>query len=246
MYRIVLIDDEPWSAADLKASVNWNELGFYLDKLYTKPCEALKAICANSPDVVITDISMPVMDGLALIKKAQFDGCTSRFVILSAHRSFDYAKAAIHLDVVDYCLKPIHPEDITALFVSIKASLDRQYALNSEETLSPDKFEEVLSYISEHLGNRLTLQSVSDMFYINRTYICALFKKNLDTTFSQYLTDMRIKKAKFLLSHTGMKQAEIAAKLGFKDEFYFSKVFKKEENMSPGVYRKLFSAEESL
>ena len=82
MYRIVLIDDEPWSAAVLKESIDWKELGFYIDRLYTNPVEALRAICADPPDVVITDISMPVLDGLELIRKAQFDGCTSRFEIL--------------------------------------------------------------------------------------------------------------------------------------------------------------------
>lgn len=242
MYRVVLIDDEPWSAAVLQDSIHWNELGFSLDTIYTRPLEALRAICADSPDVVITDISMPMLDGLELIKKAQFDGCTSRFVILSAHRNFDYAKAALQLDVVDYCLKPIHPEEVTTLFTTLKASLDEQHALSPEETLPAGKFEEVLSYINSHLEERLTLQSVSDKFYLNRTYICTLFKKNLDTTFSQYLTDARLEKAKFYLSHTNLKQMEIASKLGFKDEFYFNKVFKKAENMSPGVYRKLAAA----
>ncbi|MEG1427961.1 MAG: response regulator, partial [Oscillospiraceae bacterium] len=111
MYRIVLIDDEPWSAAVLESSICWNELGFYIDTVYSNPTEALNEICAESPDVVITDISMPILDGLELIRRAQQDGCTSRFVILSAHRNFDYAKAAMKLDVIDYCLKPINPQD---------------------------------------------------------------------------------------------------------------------------------------
>ncbi|NBI17777.1 response regulator [Neglecta sp. X4] len=239
LYRIVLIDDEPWSAAVLKESIDWKELGFYIDRLYTNPMEALRAICADPPDVVITDISMPVLDGLELIRKAQFDGCTSRFVILSAHRNFDYAKAALRLDVVDYYLKPIHPGEITTLFSSIKATLDEEHNLSPGETLPAGRFEEILAYIDANLHQHLTLQSISDTFFLNRTYICALFKKHLDVTFSQYLTSARLEKAKFYLSHTNLKQLEIAEKVGFKDEFYFSKVFKKAENMSPGVYRKL-------
>lgn len=238
MYRVVLIDDEPWSAAVLKDSIDWGQLGFTLDKLYTHPIEALKAVCTDSPDVVITDISMPMLDGLELIRRAQARGCKSRFVILSAHRNFDYAKAALQLDVVDYYLKPIRPEEIAVLFSSIKASLDEEHGLPVEEPLLGARFEEILHYINAHLDSRLTLQSISETFYLNRTYICSLFKKHLDTTFSQYLTNARIQKAKFYLSHTNLKQIEIAAKVGFNDEFYFSKVFKKAENMSPGAYRK--------
>lgn len=238
LYRIVLIDDEPWSAAVLKDGIDWEALGFRLDKLYTRPVEALAAICADSPDVVITDISMPMLDGLELIRRAQGQGCASRFVILSAHRNFDYAKAALRLDVVDYYLKPIRPEEFARLFSSIKASLDEEHGLPLEEPLPGARFEEILHYIDAHLDSRLTLQSISETFYLNRTYICSLFKKHLDTTFSQYLTQARVKKAKFYLSHTNLKQIEIAAKVGFHDEFYFSKVFKKSENMSPGAYRR--------
>ncbi len=244
MYSVVLVDDEPWSAAVLQDSINWHELGFYIDRIYTRPTEALKEICLNVPDVVITDISMPILNGLDLIKKAQNDGCTSRFIILSAYRNFDYAKAAIKLDVIDYCLKPINPEDIVNILSGIKEELDSANALSSDETMSMNKFEDILNYINSNLGHHLTLQSVSDTFFINRTYICNLFKKKLDTTFSQYITDMRLKQAKFLLSHTNLKQIEIASKVGFKDEFYFNKVFKKAENMSPGIYRKLFAAED--
>lgn len=59
------------------------------------------------------------------------------------------------------------------------------------------------------------MQSISDTFFLNGTYICALFKKHLDMAFSQYLTSARLEKAKFYLSHTRPKQLEIAEKLGF-------------------------------
>lgn len=240
MYKVVLIDDEPWSAAVLQSSLNWKSLGFYIDKIYSSPVVALSEICTTFPDVVITDISMPIMDGLELIKRAQQDGCTSRFIILSAHRNFDYCKTAMKLDVVDYCLKPINPDDISELLMALKCELDSLNLLSPDDTMYQNRFEDILSYISDNISERLTLQSVSDIFFINRTYICSLFRKNLNTTFSQYLTDIRIERAKFLLSHTSMKLSEIGISTGFKDEFYFSKVFKKYLNMSPGIYRKLF------
>lgn len=239
MYHIVIIDDEPWGAAVLMEGICWNELGFQIDRLYTKPWEALKDICMESPDVVITDISMPLLNGLDLIHKAQADGCTSRFVILTAHKNFDYAQTAIKLDVVDYFLKPIDLNEMILLFKKIQKQLDVEFNLSGTIEYSGNRFNEILSYIQVHMQENLTLQSVSDAFFINRTYVCELFRKNHNTTFTQHLTDKRLEKAKFLLINTDLKHSEIASIVGFKEEFYFSKVFKKHENVSPALYRKL-------
>lgn len=238
MYRIAIIDDEPWVGAVLMENIDWNQLGFQIAGLYTHPGEALKSICEMNPEIVITDISMPMINGLDLIKRAKSDGCTSRFVILTAYKDFDYARQAITLDVEDYCLKPIEINETLTLFRRLKSKLDTDHTEETEE-FPGTRFEEILDYIDKHMNERLSLQDIGDRFYINRNYICNLFKKNGDTTFSQYLTEVRLKRAKFLLTGTCLSLAEIADKVGFKDEFYFNKVFKKSESVSPGLYRKL-------
>lgn len=238
MYQIAIVDDEPWVGAVLMEKVDWNQMGFRITGLFSHPGEALKSICENNPEIVITDISMPMINGLDLIKKAKADGCTSRFVILTAYKDFDYAKQAITLDVEDYLLKPIELNETLELFGRLKAKLDAEQPADIEE-LPATRFEEILEFIHTHMQEKLSLQDISDRFYINRNYICNLFKKNRDTTFSQYLTEVRLSQAKFLLTGTGLSHAEIADKVGFKDEFYFNKVFKKSESISPGLYRKL-------
>lgn len=239
MYNIVIVDDEPWGTAVLMEAIDWNQFGFQVDRLYTKPWEALKDICIKSPDVVITDISMPMLNGLDLIHKAQADGCTSRFVILTAYKNFDYVHTAIKLEVVDYCLKPINPDEIVSLFDKIKKQLDAECHPSKDPEFTGNCFDNILTYIQVHMQEQMSLQLISDTFFINRTYICDLFKKNLNITFSQYLTDIRLEKARFLLINTDLKHSEIASKVGFKDEFYFNKVFKKAEYIPPGLYRKL-------
>jgi two-component system response regulator YesN len=238
MYRIVIIDDEPWVGAVLMENIDWSRLGFQIAGLYTHPGEALKSICEINPEIVITDISMPMINGLDLIKRAKMDGCTSRFVILTAYKDFDYAKQAISLDVEDYCLKPIEINETLMLFHRLKDKLDAEHVDETEE-FPATRFDEILEYIHTHMNEHLSLQDISDRFYINRNYICNLFKKHQNTTFSQYLTEKRLSRAKYLLTGTGLSLAEIADKVGFKDEFYFNKVFKKSESISPGLYRKL-------
>lgn len=239
-HSIVIIDDEPWIAIDLKENINWKDLGYKILNALYDPSMALKYICEENPDVVIVDIQMPSMDGLTLIQKAQENGCTSLFVILTAYKDFSFAQNALRLNVKDYIVKPIDPQEIIRLFSRLKPLLAVEES--QEEELPPSetgKFHDILNYLDEHLDQKLTLQQISDTFFLNRNYICNLFRRELDCTFSHYLTELRLKKARAFLLHTNLTITEISARCGFSDEFYFNKVFKKSEGISPGLYRQL-------
>lgn len=245
-HSIVIIDDEPWIAIDLKENINWKDLGYQILNSLYDPSVALKYICEENPDVVIVDIQMPSIDGLTLIQKAQENGCTSIFVILTAYKDFSFAQNALRLNVKDYIVKPINPEEIVNIFTRLKGFLPEENSL-PEESLSSEagKFHEILNYINDNLDKKLTLQLISDTFFLNRNYICNLFRKELNCTFSHYLTELRIKKACAFLTHTNSTINEISTKCGFSDEFYFNKVFKKSEGISPGLYRQLNKAQDS-
>ena len=91
----------------------------------------------------------------------------------------------------------------------------------------------VQKYIGSHLEDRLTLNDVAAVFGLSPNYLSALFKKNCGIGFSEYITQKKITLAKSLLLEQGMKVYEVADCLGFESAFYFSKVFKKVEGMSP-------------
>lgn len=238
MYTVSIIDDEPWVSITLMEDLDWESLGFRVSKIYSKPLEALQDICQENPDLVFVDISMPLLNGLELIERAYEDGCSSRFIILTAYADFEYAKSAIRLGVVDYCLKPINPTEIRTLLLRLLPTLEEEKTLTETE-FPESRFQEILQYISDHKAEKLSLQTISELFFVNRNYICNLFQKNMNTTFTQYLTSLRMESAKNLLLHTDIPLSIIAEKNGFKDEFYFNKVFKKNEGISPGLYRRL-------
>ena len=244
MYTVSIIDDEPWVAITLMENVDWESLGFCISKVYSRPMEALQDICRDNPDVVFVDISMPLLNGLELIERACDDGCSSRFIVLTAYADFEYAKTAIRLGVVDYCLKPINPSEIRQLLTRLTPVLEEEKKKPGESDFPESKFEEILQYIREHKEEKLSLQSIGELFFVNRNYICTLFQKNLGTTFTQYLTSLRLDSAKNLLLHTDIPLSLIAERSGFKDEFYFNKVFKKSEGISPGLYRRLYIAQD--
>lgn len=94
----------------------------------------------------------------------------------------------------------------------------------------------VKKYIKDHIGERLTLNHVAEVFEISPNYLSSLFKKYNDIGFSEYISQMKISKAKSLMDNHNLKIYEIADQLGFDSAFYFSKVFKKVEGCSPSEY----------
>ncbi|NOU65433.1 response regulator [Paenibacillus sp. LMG 31461] len=113
--------------------------------------------------------------------------------------------------------------------------------LNYQSANEGDKnsyFAQMVKYIDTNFQNELYLKDLSVKFLINQVYCCQLFKKNLGKTFSEYVTDLRIKKACELLKHTELSIDEIAAKVGYMDYYYFNKVFKKQSGITPTKFRK--------
>ena len=91
----------------------------------------------------------------------------------------------------------------------------------------------VQKYIQNHMDERLTLNEVSAVFGLSPNYLSVLFKKTCGVGFSEYITQMKISRARVMLLEQDMKIYEVADQLGFESAFYFSKVFKKVEGVSP-------------
>lgn len=118
--------------------------------------------------------------------------------------------------------------------------LEMQYCHDKTEPTGTvnDKFFEMLRYIEENYAEALLLKDLCNQFFINMSYCCELFQKHKNMTFSQYLTDVRIKKACELLKYQRVTVSEACDMVGYKDYFYFNKVFKKKVGCTPSEYRK--------
>lgn len=123
-YKIMLVDDEEEVRTSIISQVNWEKLGFCVVADAENGEEALEKIDIYEPDVIMTDIRMPYMDGLSLIKKVRSKYPNIKFLIFSGFDDFEYAKEAIALSVSEYILKPINSEELSEIFVKIKKNLD--------------------------------------------------------------------------------------------------------------------------
>ena len=125
MYSVLLVDDEPRAIEGLQLFVDWERLGFRVCGVCENGAEALAAARELTPDVVVTDIRMPEMDGLELIGRLQGEwGSPVEFVVLSAYSEFAFAKRAMQLGVHHYMLKPIIEEEAAEVLTQVRERLD--------------------------------------------------------------------------------------------------------------------------
>lgn len=111
--------------------------------------------------------------------------------------------------------------------------------LKNEDTAAPSKImTNVLDYINHHFTENITLSDTAEAAAVSKSYLCEIFKKELGITFINYITNLRIERAKQLLSGSDMKMYEISSAVGFNDYTYFSQIFKKKTGMTLSQYRK--------
>lgn len=107
MYKVMIVDDELWAIRGIRNAFDWEKYGFEITGQFTSSSKAWESICAEKPDLVFTDIRMPGMSGLDLIKKVKGQGLDVEFVIVSGFAEFQYAQEALRYGALDYFLKPV-------------------------------------------------------------------------------------------------------------------------------------------
>lgn len=133
-YSLVLVDDEDWILSGLQNAVEWEKIGFQVTGAFTNGREALEFMLTNPPDAVLTDIKMPIQDGISLIKELRAAGLRDlEVVFLSGYDDFSFAQSSLRLGAVDYILKPSSPEQIYEVFCSIRKSLDERKRQEEEK-----------------------------------------------------------------------------------------------------------------
>jgi len=119
----------------------------------------------------------------------------------------------------------------------IQSLAEIKLPLLSADKLSNQSFLKMMNYLTTHYHEEISLSDIAAMLHINSSYLSQIFKKETGTTFSKYLTDLRITKAKQLLQQSSLSISDVAMKTGFNDYFYFLRIFKKITGQTPSQYR---------
>lgn len=129
MLKVLIVDDEPWVLEGLRTMIDWGKFGYEVCGEAQNGTDAMRLIQENKPELVLTDINMPVINGLELITKLnEVMEKPPKFVILSGYDDFKYARTALRQRVNEYLLKPIDDEEIEALLSRITPIIQNEIA----------------------------------------------------------------------------------------------------------------------
>lgn len=125
-YSVLLVDDEEEVIQIIMKKIDWESMGFRMAGYAHNGVEALEMAEELQPDVVLTDIKMPYMDGLTMSRKLKEQYRTVKIIIFTGFDEFEYAKEAIDIEVEQYILKPVNADELKKVFLRIRENLDRE------------------------------------------------------------------------------------------------------------------------
>ncbi len=126
MYTVLLVDDEEEVIQVIMRKLNWEELGFSVIGSAGNGVKALELMEEYQPDVLVTDIKMPYMDGMELSNRVKTEFPATKILLFTGFDEFEYAKEAIHLEVEEYILKPVNSAELKEVFSHLKIKLDQE------------------------------------------------------------------------------------------------------------------------
>ena len=249
MLKVLVVEDEEMIRKGIVLAVDWAALDCVVVGEAANGLQALEAVERYAPSLIITDLKMPVMDGLEMLRQLRERGNNAFVIILTAYDSFAYAQTALRLGAVDFLLKPFHDGELEQAVTRLKQRMDRAgqggekgpAPLPLPELKKGDKSKyvlEAMAYIGEHYHEpNIGVAAIAQHLGISEGHLSHTFKKETNYTLLNYLTRYRIHRAMELLRDCRLKVYEVAEQVGYRDIAYFSATFKKLVGMSPSEYQ---------
>lgn len=211
--------------------------------------EALELVKREQPDLLITDIRMPVMDGIELIGSIHRYYPRMRKIITSGFADFEYARQAIQYNVIEYLLKPIATSELARVYNRVKTLIEaertdynppvKSLQPSGADTDTDELVQMVQGFMREHYRENLSLEQIARSFNFTASHLSKVFMKHTEESPSRYLMSLRIHEAKYLLrNHAHLSVKEVGEQVGYCDPFYFSRIFKQMTGFTPKEFQK--------
>ncbi|MBU3199937.1 response regulator [Clostridium estertheticum] len=261
MYTLIIADDEFIIRQGLM-SFKWEIFGFKVIGSASDGEEVLNIMKNKPTDLLVTDIQMPIIDGLKLSEIIRNLYPSTKVIILTGYKNFEYAQKAINSGVSDYLLKPVDLTEMGNLILKVKEELDaeastkeliynyerqlKEISIKSSEQITMNGYakssshnavQQVVNHIKEHYNMKITLNDMAEKVYLNSSYLSVQFKKEMGINFIDYIKKVRIEKAKELLKRIDLKSYEVCEAVGYKDYKYFTELFKELTGLTPLEFR---------
>lgn len=253
MYKVVIVEDEELILKGLVYSIPWADIGCAVVGQGRNGVEGMEQIRLHQPDIVLVDIDMPILSGTDMLRQTHGELCYSA-IVLSGYSSFEYAKDAMAYGAIRYLLKPIKREELFEAVEEAKEQCDirRAWFARKQDQAEWRAFhmelrppsgvvtdavvQSMLDYAQANYREKVTLQGLSEAMNYSIAFLNKSFKRQMGTTFIEYLNRLRIQKAMDMLKEGRIPPQDISWECGIGDYKYFNIVFKKYIGCSPREY----------
>jgi two-component system, response regulator YesN len=250
--NVLIVDDEPRTREGVRKTLEAEWSGQLQVLTAGSAAEASGIMEKQQIHLLITDIRMPEITGLAMVEDQRSRGFKPVVIVISGHAVFDYAQHAIRLGVVHYLLKPLEKRKLIEAVkqaLELDKSRERQQTLekvvdtrllelNAGESPASEPVQKAKRYVEDRLGSPPGLKEVAEHVHLNASYFSFLFKEQTGLTYSEYIARRKLQKGKELLLMSHLSINEIAEQVGYQNSKSFIKVFKEYTGFSPSQYRK--------
>jgi len=229
MIRAIVIDDENSSYEVIKYLISTLNLPIDIIGYFDSGESGIDAIIDLEPNLVFLDIEMPGMNGLQVMKMIkEMKDINLKVIVITAYDYFEYAQSSLRLGAKDILLKPIEKKQFLETIENI---FEFNYTDNS-------LLNEIVEYLNENYGETILLNECSKKFHASPQHVSRLFRKYLNKSFTTYLNEIRISKAKELFITTNRSIKEVAYEVGYNNLNYFYKNFKNKIGITPKDFKK--------
>ena len=247
MLRVLIVEDEEIIRRGLLCMIDWAGMGCRIVGDAADGREGLALMRTERPDVVLTDIRMPCMDGIEMAEAARAEGILPQLVFLTSYAEFGYAQQALRLQAADYLLKPVDEAELAALMRRIAADGAAQEVMPqavegvdwqryfSDRLLNP-YVRHAMERIRTDYRERLSIEGLAETAGVSASYLSRKFKEATGQTFLEFLTRTRLQSAVTQLRSGKYRVYEVAEENGFGDYKNFCTVFKKYMKCSPRTF----------
>lgn len=246
-FTVVIVEDEELIRAEIVESTPWERLGLTVVGSASDGLQGEELIKRLEPDIVVTDIRLPGLDGLQMLQRCAVEHA----IILSGHSDFPYMRKAIKLGVFDYLLKPFDDEEFETALSSLAGKLQEEE--QEMASLGSSRLEGAMIELPTRVGNHIVdsaitiiaqrfaesigLQETAALLHVSEGHLSRLFKDLTGINFLQYLNAWRVNKALELLVDPRMNITMVCTRCGFPTPGYFTKVFRRFIGMTPSQFR---------
>ncbi len=249
MITVVIVENETITRRGIIETIDWALMNCVVIGEASNGEEGLNLINELKPDLVITDVRMPYMDGITMISNLQNRCCTSNFILLTAHSDFDYIQKAMRAGASDYLVKPIKDNELenaikrifnndnpnSTIYQPRKSQI--AFDFNPSKSYSNKYVQSAVNYIKTNYKDDVNINDIAYFLDISCGYLSRIFKRETNYTFTNYLCYYRVKLSCALLENCRAKIYEVANEVGYEDTAYFSTLFKKIVGISPSEYQ---------